>query len=263
MRSNEVRSLGDASREDLLRAWRYSSKLAKQRAGNFYYAFIFMPVNQRRGIEALYAFCRAGDDAVDEEHGDRAGLVNRLRRRLDICYRNCWVDDLTLSLTHAINSFGFERRHFDDLLLGIESDLTVKRYPTFNDLRLYCYRVASTVGLHCLKIFGCDNSRSRSYAENLGLGMQLTNILRDVREDFNRGRIYLPQEDLQRFGITDQELFSHSNAHLLKELIHWEAAIYRRILTKITELDQFEHRVELSGSDKLSIARRVFSEALE
>ncbi len=288
--SVKVRSLDDASRSDLGRAWRRCSRMAKQQAGNFYYAFIFLPTEQRRGIEALYAFCRAGDDAVDDEQDDSTSLLQRLRHKLDICYRGCYIDDLTLTLAHAVREFNFDRQHFDDLLLGIESDLTVKRYTTFEDLRLYCYRVASTIGLLCLQIFGCDNPQSRLYAENLGLGMQLTNILRDIREDFERDRIYIPLEDLESSGILDEELFSPSNAHRLKELVRWEAeraesffseadsylepgmrrklfaaaimgAIYRRILSEIINLDQFDHRAELSGAAKLSIARRIFNEA--
>ncbi len=285
-----VRSLEDASRSDLGRAWRRCSRMAKQQAGNFYYAFIFLPAEQRRGIEALYAFCRAGDDAVDNEQDDSTSLLQRLRHKLDICYRGCYIDDLTLALAHAAREFNFEKQHFDNLLLGIESDLTVRRYTIFEDLRLYCYRVASTVGLLCLQIFGCDNPQSRLYAENLGMGMQLTNILRDIREDFERDRIYLPLEDLERFSILDKELFLPSNAHRLKELVRLEAeraesffteaegylepwmrrklfaaaimgAIYRRILSEIIKLDQFDHRAELSGADKLSIARRIFNEA--
>jgi len=299
---DSIRPLSDASPVDLARARRNCAELAKLAAGNFYYAFIFMPAVQRFGIEALYAFCRAGDDVVDapgtspeNAEGSNAenklNMLTRLRRRLDLCYQGFYVDDLTLSLSDALGRFRFERDHFDDLMTGIETDITVKRYPTFGDLRLYCYRVASTIGLLCLKIFGCDTSQSRQYAENLGIGMQLTNILRDIREDLDRDRIYLPGEDLERFGIDESELFIPANSDRLVKLVRWEAeraesffqqadsclepgmnrtlfparimgSIYRAILDRIKSMNRFDSRVELSKSAKLTIARRIAVEVL-
>ena len=284
-----IKSLDDAPDDELKEAWRKCREIAKRAAGNFYYAFIFMPKAQRRGIEAVYAFCRLGDDAVDDECRDRAGLLARLQQRLDLCYRGLYNDLQTLALSHAVRQFGFERRHFDELLSGVESDLTVTRYPTFSELRYYCYRVASTIGFLCLKIFGCDTVKSRQYAENLGIAMQITNILRDLKEDYERGRIYLPQEDLEKYGIAESELLAPSNRERLIELVRWEAeradgyfekadsylshslsktlfparimgAIYRRILDKIRGLRSFNRRAELSGKEKLRIARSVFRE---
>jgi len=287
-----VRSLEQATAESLDRAWRSSAEIARRAAGNFYYAFIFLPVDKRRGTEALYAFCRVGDDLADDARSGKTARLEGLRRRLDLCYSGKYCDDLTLALADAVRRFGFERGHMDELLLGIESDLTVTRYQTFTELRLYCYRVASTVGLLCLKVFDCDTSAARSYAENLGIGMQLTNILRDLYEDHSRGRIYLPQDELVRFGISDGSLFTPENRPCLVELVRWEVqraeqffetaeaaltpelstplfaarimgAVYRRILHRIAELDRFDRRVELPKREKLSIARSIFRESLK
>ena len=164
-----VRILSEATSSELEKAWQICREIAKRAAGNFYYAFVFMSKDQRHGIEALYAFARVSDDAVDGDGGNKAGLLKKLRQRLDLCFDGRYIDDLTLALAHAIKRFGFDRRHFDDLLLGIESDLTVKRYSSFDQMRLYCYRVAATIGFICLKIFGCDNEDSRLYYENLSI----------------------------------------------------------------------------------------------
>ncbi|MCF7810941.1 squalene/phytoene synthase family protein [bacterium] len=283
--------LSEATPSELERAWQYCREIARSAAGNFYYAFKFMPLEQRRGIEALYAFARVSDDAVDGEGGNKANLLKKLHQKLDLCFSEGYIDDLTLALAYSIKSFGFERQHFDDLMLGIESDLTVKRYSTFDQMRLYCYRVAATIGFSCLKIFGCDDDNSRLYSENLSIGMQITNILRDLHEDFERGRIYIPQEDLIRFNLSDEDLFAAQNALKLIELVRWEAEraenyfkeadshlnqynrkplfpamimgqIYRVILSKIRLLNKFDKRVELSVKEKLTIAKKVFKEAL-
>jgi len=284
--TGEIRRLEQASDSELKQAWQTCARLTRRHAGNFYYAFIFMPVERRRAIQALYAFCRAGDDAVDEETRDPAASLARLRERLDLCYDDCYIDDLTLALAHAIRNFELERRHFEELLLGVEMDLNVKRYQSFDELRLYCYRVASTVGLLCLRIFGCDTEDSRKYAETLGIGMQLTNILRDIREDLERGRIYIPLEDLRRFDIDEQALFLPGSNHHLQELVKCMAAraeafldeadgclknemkrclypamimaaIYREILHKICTFNDLGLRVELTRTNKIKIAQQI------
>ncbi|MDP8237920.1 MAG: squalene/phytoene synthase family protein [Candidatus Hatepunaea meridiana] len=284
--------LDNVSETELLKAHRKCSEIVKHSASNFYYAFVFLPTEQRYGIEALYAFCRAGDDVADDRSSGKTGLLQKLRKRLDLCYNEQYLDKSTLALAWAIKRFRFNREHFDDLLLGIESDLTVKRYATFNDLRLYCYRVASTVGLLCLNIFGCDNQDNRLYAENLGIGMQLTNILRDLKEDADRNRIYIPQEDLHRFDIIEDDIFAPANNHSLIEMVRWEAerakqffqeaeahlkqemrkpmfaarimgSIYEKILGNISKLERFEKRVELTAIEKLAIARMIFTEAFK
>jgi len=272
----------------LAEAHRYTARLAKKAAGNFYYAFILLPKAQRQGIQALYAFCRAGDDAVDEPNSiqTRKDLVEHLRHRLDLCYNGYYTDLMTLALADAVQKFHFERRHFDDLLLGVESDLTSARYQTLEEMWEYCYRVASTVGLLCLPIFGSDADSARAYAIELGLGMQLTNILRDVREDFERGRIYLPEAELARFGLTGDQLFTiekrEPQTRLVKQMVglahqrfeHARAilpaeyrdsliaaramgSIYEAILERIEAEPAALKRVELSRAQKIGIARNL------
>ena len=290
---NSARSIEDADALELAEARRKCAEIVRNSASNFYYAFVFLPEDQRYGIEALYAFCRAGDDAADaSSDSDSTGLIDRLQRRLDLCYKGMYIDDLTLSLADAVKRFKFDKQHFNDLLLGIKSDLTVKRYSTFDDLYRYCYLVASTVGLLCLKIFGCDNPQSRKYAENLGIGMQITNILRDLKEDMDRDRIYLPLVDLEKFDLTEENLFEPAQHRKLVELVRWEVkraedffqladsylqpemlkplfparimgVIYSKILDRIGKTDRYDKRVELSTAEKFSLARHIFVKAFQ
>jgi len=287
---NSPKLLADASPQELREAQRHCAKVARQAAGNFYYAFIFLPLEQRSGIEALYAFCRAGDDAIDENvQINPAGKLDELAERLDICYELKYIDPNTLALADAIQRFGFERPVFNELLAGLRADLTMHSYANFAELRRYCYCVASTIGLHCLKIFGADTEPARNYAEHLGIGMQLTNILRDLREDYNRGRIYLPVDEMKRFSCTPDDLFTEENLGRLKaltlrmadtaegyfaradELLPRElyrkltvarimGRIYRQILQKIKSLERFDQRVELTPVSKLAAAYQVLTE---
>lgn len=282
--------LDDASPTQLRQAWQHCALVTRRAAGNFYYAFIFLPKERRRGIQALYAFLRAGDDAADSEQGNKAELLNRVKERLDLCYEGYFSDSLTLGLALAIKKFKFPRKHFDDMFLGLKSDLNVNRYETFSELHQYCYRVASTVGLLCLSIFDADTPKARIYAENLGIGMQLTNILRDLQEDFGRNRIYLPAEDLRRFGLNDSNFFSDNNRNQLGELITWEVEraesyyekasndfpcelrgrliaatimgrIYQTILQRVKTAKDHHNRIELSRREKLAIGYRVITES--
>jgi len=290
IQSENIKRLENASLAQLRHAWQYCAIVTRQAAGNFYYAFIFLPRERRRGIQALYAFLRAGDDAADSEKSNKAELLSIVKSRLDLCYDGYFCDDLTLGLAHAIKKFNFPRKHFDDMFLGLNADLSVKRYESFSELRQYCYRVASTVGLLCLNIFDADTEKARIYAENLGIGMQLTNILRDLKEDFGRNRIYLPKEDLRKFGIDESEMFSKDNKQRLKELVLWEAEradsfyekasrefprdlrkrliaasimgrIYQTILQRIKATKSHYERIELSRREKLAIGYKVITES--
>jgi len=285
---NEIRRLDDADSNELKRARHLCADIARHAAGNFYYAFLFLPREQRYGIQALYAFCRAGDDAADNNEQGRHNMLDRLTHQLDLCYEGYFTNSVTLALADSIQRFDFPHRHFDDLFLGLKADLTVTRYNTFDELRTYCYRVATTIGLLCLKIFDADTDAARRYSENLSIGMQLTNILRDIKEDLDRDRIYLPLEDLKNFGINDEQLFSLENKEKLTELIHWEAqraesfyaaasaefpkelrkqliaasimgTIYRTILHRIMKAERYDKRITLTKKEKLSIAYRIFA----
>ena len=179
---------------------------------NFYYSFLVLPTEKRRAIIAVWDFCRAVDDAVDcpkHETSIRSlrEEIGRWRQELDHCYGHSMpLTDEGRHLKPYIGRFQLPRKPFEDLIDGVEMDVTCKRYDTFDQLYQYCSRVASAVGLICIEIFGYRNPRAQDYAIALGVALQLTNIVRDVPVDLADGRIYLPQEDLIRFGVTERNL---------------------------------------------------------
>ena len=176
---------------------------------NFYYSFLVLTPARRQAIIAVWDFCRAVDDAVDEvgEPGDAAVEVARWRREVADCFEGRAPQTRQgRALAPLIKEFGLTRQPFESLIEGVEMDLATRRYETFDDLYQYCIRVASAVGLMCLEIFGYRNPASRQYATDLGVALQLTNILRDVRGDLERGRIYIPLADLRAHGCSEDDL---------------------------------------------------------
>lgn len=176
---------------------------------NFYYSFLVLPADKRRAIVAVWDFCRAVDDAVDKAGtaDDASREVARWRRELAAAFDGGTPETRQgRALTPLVKAFNLPRGAFEALIEGVEMDLTTRRYETFAELREYCLRVASAVGLVCLEIFGYDDPKSRQYATDLGIALQLTNILRDVPEDLAQGRVYIPQEDLRRHGCTEDDL---------------------------------------------------------
>ena len=172
---------------------------------NFYYSFLVLPAEKRRAIIAVWDFCRAVDDAVDRaEPGRRA--VAEWREELAACFHGAPRTPQGQRLRPHIAAFNLPRRPFEDLIDGVEMDLHGCRYATFAELREYCLRVASAVGLICLEVFGYHDARARDYAIELGIALQLTNIIRDLGEDLRDGRLYLPTEDLVRFECTEDDL---------------------------------------------------------
>jgi 15-cis-phytoene synthase len=184
---------------------------------NFYYSFLVLPAEKRRAIIAVWDFCRAVDDATDELDGKAAGAaaaeVQRWRQELGACYDAARPQTSQgQALAPVIRQFNLSRAPFEALIEGVEMDLGDRRYETFDDLYQYCIRVASAVGLMCLEIFGYSDPRSREYATDLGVALQLTNILRDVPSDLARGRVYIPQEDLRAHGVTEADLRHEASA---------------------------------------------------
>ncbi|HEX4565427.1 MAG TPA: presqualene diphosphate synthase HpnD [Vicinamibacterales bacterium] len=175
---------------------------------SFYYSFLVLPVEQRDAIVAVWDFCRAVDDAADEARdGEEEREVARWREELARCYDGRAPETPQgRALQPLIPRFGLPRSAFDALIEGVEMDLHPRRYATFAELYEYCIRVASAVGLLCVEIFGCRDPGSQQYAIELGVALQLTNILRDVPSDFARGRVYVPQEDLGQFACTELDL---------------------------------------------------------
>ena len=177
---------------------------------SFYYSFLVLPADKRHAIVAVWDFCRAVDDAVDEgeaEGGTSVAQVQRWREELRRCFDGGSPETPQgRALQPLIAPFNLPRSAFEALIEGVEMDLHTRRYQTFADLYEYCIRVASAVGLMCVEIFGCKDPASRQYAIDLGVALQLTNILRDVPGDLERGRVYIPMEDFARSGCHEEDL---------------------------------------------------------
>jgi phytoene synthase len=180
---------------------------------NFYYSFLVLPADKRGAIVAVWDFCRAVDDAVDETGNAEAARTEVARWRAELAAVFGGGAPSTRqgrALAPLVPQFNLPGSAFDALIEGVEMDIGSRRYETFEELYEYCIRVASAVGLICLEIFGYDDPRSRQYATDLGVALQLTNILRDVPEDLARGRVYIPQADLRRHGCSEDDLARES-----------------------------------------------------
>lgn len=184
--------------------------VARLNARNFYYSFWTLPRRKSDALCVLYAFCRHCDDIVDRElsAGEAAAQIAATRAAVAEAFAGKPRQPLFRALADVVREFSISQELFEEHIRGNEMDLTVSRYESFEDLRLYCYRVAGTVGRMCLPIFGATSAAARDYADTLGLILQLTNIARDVKEDTARGRIYLPQEELRRFGVAEQDVWA-------------------------------------------------------
>jgi len=258
-----------------------------RRRSNFGVAFALLPRDQRHAIRAVHAWSRAVDDSVDEEP-DRSraeALLARWREELIALYEREPSEPVTRGLVPHVRRFEIPRRYFEELISGVEMDLTRVRYETFADLERYCYRVASVVGLICLRIFGDHNERGRDYAESLGMALQLTNILRDVGGDHARGRIYLPGEDLSRFGYSEESMARGERNDAFRRLMRHQAdrargyfdaaeaegrsldrhrylaaeimgRVYRRLLQKIeaSDFDVFRREIRVPRIERIWIA---------
>ena len=312
-------------------AYAYCEELTRREAGNFYHSFKYLPEEQRKSICAYYAFCRRADDIADGDYVDifpgalgandpeaiayrreleelaaakpvieRTEFEDKLaqlfffRKKLSTAYnRMSSTDPIFMALKHTVATYGIPREYMDDLISGMEDDLYTNRYQTFEELYSYCYRVASTVGLVCIDIYGHESTAAaREFAEAWGIAMQLTNIIRDVQEDAERDRIYLPLEDLERFGITEEDMMSgrrllehpgwkpfvqeycarvkayRDKAFKLLPLLPKQSryspaammAFYSSILRRIERSggDVFTERVKLSKAEKLTVAAGVY-----
>jgi phytoene synthase len=187
-----------------------SARLTRESGTSFYNAFRILPEQKREAIYAFYTFCRLVDDCVDDPDGEgEAGLVRWLEE-VDRCYAGRPQTPLGSELAQAVARFPIPRTVFAEIIEGCRMDLTIVRYETEEDLLIYCRRVASAVGLGCIEIFGYEDPITREYAEQLGLALQLTNIVRDVSADAARGRIYLPLSDLRRFGLTEADVLAEA-----------------------------------------------------
>ena len=263
---------------------------------SFYYSFLVLPPRKRNAIIAVWDFCRAVDDAVDEEEekGRAAEQLRAWRAELTSCYIGARpATPQAQALQPYVREFNLPRQPFEDLIDGVEMDLRQARYPTFEALAEYCRRVASTVGLICVEIFGYRDPATRDYAVNLGMALQLTNIIRDVAVDLANGRVYLPAEDLHRFGVEEEHLraghvtpevralLAHASARArdyyrraaaalprrdARSLVAAEimGAIYYEILRRIerANYDVFSRRIRVPRLRRAAIAARIFAKRL-
>ena len=241
------------------------------RPTSFYYSFLVLPAEQRRAIIAVWDFCRAVDDAVDESPAspESNGLptgraaVAFWRRELAAAYDG--ISPSTPQARHLqpfIRGFDLPRQQFDDVIDGVEMDLVKNQYDTFDDLCQYCRRVASAVGLICVRIFGCTNPRANDYALNLGIALQLTNILRDVAPDLERGRVYLPLEDLSALGCSVAELRRGTQGAVtepIRRVIAFECRRAREFYKRAADERPSEDRHRLVAAE---IMRAVYFETL-
>jgi phytoene synthase len=247
---------------ELISAYKQCGRITREQAGNFYYAFLFLPKLKRWAIYALYAFCQLGDGLVDEgnEPSSTRQSLDRLRSDFRACLEGNYRSPVYRALGDSIRRFKLPEKHFLDLIAGMESDLTVNRFQDFPQLREYCYKVASTVGLLCVEIFGYNDEQVKIYAENLGIALQLTNIIRDVGEDFQRGRIYLPQEDIQKFACKEEDFKKGNIAGNFQNLMEYQ---YRRAREFYLLAERALPPQELKIQIASEIMKNIYKELLE
>jgi phytoene synthase len=221
----ELKRMAEGGREIASAAdYARCAEITRKSSSNFYYAFMLLPVERRRALYAVYAFCRFVDDIADDEDvAHPMARLERWRRELQNVYVGAVERPVSRALAANVHRFNIPQRYFEEVIDGVEMDLTRKRYATFAELSLYCRRVASAVGLICIEIFGYRNPSTRIYAERLGLAFQVTNIIRDVREDAARDRIYLPREDLERFGVSERDILESAYTPGFNQLMEFEA----------------------------------------
>ena len=212
---------------DLASSQAHCRTVARRAARNFYYAFLPLSREQHNAMCAVYAFARYSDDVSDDEAPrsprERREALERWRRSLEGALAgDCGESRVLPALRQGIDRFRIPPCYFFELIDGVAADLDPARYRTFDDLRRYCYLVASTIGLICLHIFGFHSEEAPLLAEKMGVAFQLTNILRDLREDAGRGRLYLPEEDLERFGVARGDLEA-GQLDRVRELLRFEA----------------------------------------
>lgn len=222
-----------------------SKQIAKESKSSFYYAFSLLSPEKRDAMNTVYAFCRKTDDIVDEGLEPDDIKYERLRKwRMEFEKAIYGRSDYHLlnKVAAIIKQFNIPIEHFFELIVGMEMDLQRKRYLSFDDLVEYCYRVASTVGLMCIEIFGYKNRSTKDYAINLGLAMQLTNIIRDVGKDSESGRIYIPQKDLEQFNYSESDLFLKKYNPNFKALMNFEAERAKAYFDKANNFLYFEDK---------------------
>jgi phytoene synthase len=241
----------------------YCQQKAAASGSSFYYSFLFLPSDRRRAITALYAFCREVDDVVDESTDPHLAATRLAWWRAEVA--NLAAGKAQHPVTKALgvfkDDFSITGERLNEIIDGMEMDLTQTRYLDWPSLERYCYRVAGVVGVLAAGIFGYRDARTLEYAKQLGIAFQLTNIIRDVGEDARKNRIYLPIEDLQRFGVTAAQILQATETPAFHELMTFEAARakahYRQALDALPRDDR---RAQRPGLIMAAIYRALLGE---
>ncbi|WP_019898388.1 presqualene diphosphate synthase HpnD [Methylotenera mobilis] len=229
----------------------YCQEKAAKSGSSFYYSFMFLPKQKREAITALYAFCREVDDVVDESTELKVAQVKLAWWKDEV--RNLYlkkpIHPVTKALEPVIQQFQLDEEHFHEIIDGMEMDLNFNRYEDFKQLQLYCYRVASVVGILSAQIFGFENRKTLKFAHDLGMAFQLTNIIRDVGEDARRNRIYLPLDELAKFNVTEDDILKSRESDAVKRLLDAQIEraemYYDKALNELPAEDKKSQRVGL------------------
>lgn len=229
----------------------YCQDKAAKSGSSFYYSFRFLPELQRQAIIALYAFCREVDDTVDEISDTEIARTKLewWREEVQRTFEGNATHPVGKALHIALQNFDLHEEYFMEIIDGMAMDLEQFSYPEFKQLALYCHRAASVVGLLSVEIFGYQDRNTLKYAENLGMALQLTNIIRDVREDAERGRIYLPLDELEQFNVKSQDLLDLKSSPEFIELLKFQTArakdYYQQAMQLLPETDRYTQRTGL------------------
>lgn len=276
---------------DVNEAYEACAQMTRDASTNFYYAFLTLPEDKRRAIYATYAFCRLCDDIVDDpdRSGDPRTELTEVRDKLGDAYAGDESGAIWTALADSQKRFGIGQDHLEAVIEGCEMDLTRSRYETFDELAVYCQKVASAVGLVCIEVCGYEDQNAVQHAIDLGIAMQLTNVTRDVAEDAANGRIYLPLDEIKRFGYSEKELLAGTVNENFRDLIKFQidrareyfergnrlfplldrrsracpqamAEVYMSILDKIEDsnFDVMSRRVSLGKRTKFMLAARLW-----
>ena len=229
----------------------YCQQKAARSGSSFYYSFLFLPPERRRAITALYAFCREVDDIADEVADTGVARTKLAWWRTEIAnlFAGHPAHPVTRALAPFVEPYGLDAARLNEIIDGMEMDLAYHRYPDFEALRLYCHRVAGVVGQLSASIFGYSNPTTLEYAESLGLAFQLTNIIRDVGEDARRDRVYLPADELARFGLSAEDILAGRGGPAFEKLMAFQAerahAHYDLAMSKLAPEDRRSQRAGL------------------
>lgn len=241
-----------------------AAKITRDSRSNLALAFVSLGRRRRRDITVFYAFCRVVDDIADSSNLD----VDQKRQQLEEWrqwLRTAGPNEPALAgdIRNLIARYSLKPEMLEEIIAGVEMDLSAARYATFDELRVYCYRVASAVGLVSIEIFGYRNPACREYAVELGLALQMTNIIRDVGKDLQAGRIYLPQEDLNRFGYSESDLQQQNYNERFVQLMEFEADRARQFFTRAAALLPREDRRSMIAAEIMASVYRALLRRME